>query len=426
AWALLTTAVKRSAALSDEFLPIAVLSGVYLASSLALGSARGLRLFAATFAGCAALVAVVALVQATRPFGCFLGAATDWEGKGELQFDGRPCETVLDCRKDAPVEDGNYRCERVGPLGTSTIGGRIRYRGSLADPNELSLTLAAAIPLAIALFDVERERRRRGAPTPEARKPRVALPVLLTDRFVARAVAAARAVPVGVLITMFGVAVVLSKSRSGLIVYLLVLGIYFVRRIGAWGVVAGCVVGPPMLLFGGRSGAEATESSDERAQLLREAFEFIRNTKGTGLGLGGFPDESSIGLTAHNAYVLAAAECGLVGFLLFGVALYLAIKVPYAIWFGDYAVSRVTGRFAIALAVTMTGAVVGIFFLSWTYKDVLWMLLGASAALYAAARAEDQRVRVRLGAREAFFVPLALLALLAATYVATRIAAPHH
>ncbi len=146
--------------------------------------------------------------------------------------------------------------------------------------------------------------------------------------------------------------VALSKSRSGLIVYLLVLGIYFVRRIGAWGLVAGCVVGPPLLFVGGRSGTEADESSDERAALLREAFEFIRNSKGTGLGLGGFPDESSIGLTAHNAYVLAAAEAGIVGYLLFGLAdLSRSSKVPYAIWFGAYDVDdRTFKRFATALA----------------------------------------------------------------------------
>ena len=65
-----------------------------------------------------------------------------------------------------------------------------------------------------------------------------------------------------------------------------------------------------------------------------------------GDAIGGFPDESSIGLTAHNAYVLAAAETGLIGYLLFGIGIYLAVKVPYAIWFGSYEIDPRLRRFA--------------------------------------------------------------------------------
>jgi O-antigen ligase len=201
---------------------------------------------------------------------------------------------------------------------------------------------------------------------------------------------------------------------------LLVLGIHFVRKTGPWALVAGCVVAPPMVLFGGRTGTEAEQSSGERSELLREAFQFIRDTKGIGLGVGAFPDASSIGLTAHNSYVLAAAETGMIGMFLFGLAVYLAVKVPWVIWFGRYDVSRPVERFAPALAITSSGAVLGIFFLSWTYKDILWMVFGASGALYAAARGEDPRVEVRLRPREVVLVALSLLGMLAVAYVATR------
>jgi hypothetical protein len=63
---------------------------------------------------------------------------------------------------------------------------------------------------------------------------------------------------------------------------------------------------------------------------------------------------------------------------------------------------------------------VGILFLSWAYKDVLYVLMGASAALASAAHAEDG-VRVRLTAKEAALVPLGALALLAVVYVGSRV-----
>ena len=416
-WGLIVTAVKYPAGLGDQALSLLIVFGLYVAVAIGCGSRRGLAVFACTYVGCAALATTVAISQGFAPWGCFLGASEDWEGKGELAYDGRPCETHLDCRRDAPDPSGNYRCEHVGPLGTSSIGGRVRYRGSLADPNELSLMISLALPLAFALST---SPRRSVAPREPGRRL-VRLPPLLGDRLIDRVVASARAIPTAALCGAVGIAVVLSRSRSGLIAFLLVLGIAFIRRAGALGVLLAALAMPPMLLLGGRSGDEATESSDERAELLREAFEFIRETRGFGLGLGRFTDESSIGLTAHNAYVLAASEAGIVGMVLFGLALYLSLKVPLVIWFGDYHVSRATARMASALAVAILGVSVGIFFLSWTYKDILYLLLGASAALYAAARAEDPRVAVRLSVKEVVGVAGGLGVLLVIVWIGTRL-----
>ena len=96
--------------------------------------------------------------RASGPLVCFLAAPEDWEGRGELALDGRPCETASDCRENAPVPDGNYRCERAGPLSTTTIGGRVRYRGSLADPERAE------------------PRARHGAPLRDGRSSRRARP----------------------------------------------------------------------------------------------------------------------------------------------------------------------------------------------------------------------------------------------------------
>lgn len=409
AWASLVTAVKRPGVLGDQLLGFAILAGLYAAVAVGCATREGMRAFAVTLCACAALTALVAIAQSQAPLGCFLAAPDDWEGRGELVADGRPCEAPLDCRVDAPVPDGNYRCERGGPLGTATLGGRVRYRGSLADPNELSLTVCLALPFAAALAARPPARRRPPAPVP--------LPPLLGDALLDRLTALARALPSTALHLSVGVVVVLSRSRTGLLVFLAVVGLQFIRRAGAWGVVLGCVVGPPMVLLGGRSGAEADESSDERAEILREAFELIRGTKGFGLGAGQFSDASSIGMTAHNAYVLAAAETGIVGYLLFCFALYLSLKIPVVVWL------RGGARFAPAVTLSITGALLGLLFLSWTYKDVLFLLLAASAALWSEARARDPALRAGLSLREAVLVTAGALGLLGVVYVGSRL---HH
>lgn len=413
AWAALTTAVRSPETLSERGTALAITGIIFLTVAVGAGSARGLWRLGATLVGCAALISTVAILQAFEPYVCMAPEdPEDWDGKGELSPDGRPCETDLQCLQTAPDPQIRYRCERTGPLNTSTLRDRVRYRGSLADPNETSLMICTALPLAFALAD--RGRRRRGpAPRPGARPP--------SPRSSGGAGAIVRGLSVAAMVIAAGVVVVLSRSRTGLIVYLVVLGLHLVRRIGAWAIVAGCLIGPPMILLGGRSGADADASSEERLELVLEGFEMIKGTRGSGIGVGQFVNESSLGMTAHNAYLLAAAETGLVGVCLFGVALYASLKVPLAIWFADRDTGDVAARFAPAIFMSLCGALVGIFFLSWAYKDVLYIALGTSAALHAAVRAEGGGLRVRVSPREIALVCAGMIALLAALVGVVRL-----
>lgn len=424
-WALLTTAVKAGDQLGKQAEPLLVVLVLYGLAAVGVAAPAALRAFAATFVGCALAVSLVAIAQARGPLTCMLAAPDDWEGKGELEPDGRPCAITIDCYAEPAVPDGNYRCERLGPWGTSSVGGRVRYRGSLADPNELSLMVGMAIPYAVALTERRRERRaasRRAAHARAATKAkRTLLPPLLTDGLLARTWVVVRSVPVLSFVAIVAAVVVFSKSRSGLLVFLLVTGIVLLRRAGAWAIVAGSLVAPPMLLLGGRSGAEAEGSADERLELLSEALQMIRSTRGLGIGVGQFAGESSLGLTAHNAYLLAAVETGLVGMCLFGAFLYLSGKVPLAILFGPYRVDGSIRRMAAATATSLAGALVGIVFLSWSYKDVLYMQLAISAALYGAARAQDPTLCVRLTAREAVLVCGGSAGLIAFFYATARL-----
>jgi len=59
---VLVTALKRPAVLGDQLLSLAILAGLFLAVAIGCASPAGLRAFAITLTGCAALVATVALV----------------------------------------------------------------------------------------------------------------------------------------------------------------------------------------------------------------------------------------------------------------------------------------------------------------------------------------------------------------------------
>ncbi len=399
-WGALVTLVRRPAVLQKEGLELAVVLCIFGVVSLGAGDTSALRRFCWTLLACMIFASTVAIVQSQRPFGCMIAAQGDWEGKGELEYDGRSCETTLDCRKDG-APDANYRCERVGPFGTATIGGRVRYRGTLADPNELSLAAVMALPFALAFAE---RRRSERCPKQKPSAASLRLPPLLTDGLLGAVGSVFRVAPALFVTLAVAVMIVLSQSRMGVLVFLVVLGLAFIRRAGVLGVVIGCLVFPPMLFLGGRSGAEAEASADERLDLVAEALTMIRRSKGIGFGVGQFADESTRGLTAHNSYLLAAAETGVIGVCLFSLALYGALKVPFALWFGSYEIGGELRRIAPAIALSLLGAYVGIFFLSWSYKEFLYMLLGASAALYQAARAEDPRFSIRIDAREALAV----------------------
>ncbi|MCC6557307.1 MAG: O-antigen ligase domain-containing protein, partial [Polyangiaceae bacterium] len=151
AWSALTTAIKRPDALVDRGTAVTIVGVIFLTVAVGAGSARGVRALGATIVICATLVCGVTLAQGAAPLTCMVPRdPDDWDSTGELSPDGRPCETSADCLKGAIDFRFRHRCERPGPLGTSSIGGRVRYRGSLGDPNEVSLMICACLPLAFA------------------------------------------------------------------------------------------------------------------------------------------------------------------------------------------------------------------------------------------------------------------------------------
>lgn len=382
-WCIVTVVIKAPWALGDLVRAIAIPATLLLLIACGAQSFRALEVLLATLL---ALVLFVSFVGVEQGFSAPECHVVDWKQGADVGVpDGRPCTTRRSCEGEGAAAGADYLCEKPGLFGTSSgAGGRVRYRGILQDPNELSLAACAAIPFAFAFF----ERRRN----------------------------ALRAVVLVVTLVLVGLCTVFSQSRGGQLVFLTAIGVYFVRRFGWRGVLLGAALAVPILLFGGRSGEEADSSADERTMCLYAGMEMFRSSPIFGVGFDQFTEHHQ--LTAHNSFVLVAAELGVVGMLLWVTLIYLAIKAPIVALVragrGQITLAPVARSWAVALAASLASMYVGIFFLSFSYHHVLWISLGLSGSFYAAIRRHEPRFEVELGWREVTALTGACLALLVA------------
>jgi O-antigen ligase len=256
----------------------------------------------------------------------------------------------------------------VGLLGTYSTDFRVRYRGELHDPNELALAVCAILPL---LFAMAARRRRAGW---------TVLAVL------------------GTLLVML--LVVKSQSRGGQLVFLAVLGIYFVRRFGWAGVTAALILAVPLLLLGGRSGSSAEESSMLRYHAWDAGLAMVRHSPLLGVGMRQFGEHYF--LTAHNSYILTPAELGLPGMLLFTILLYLSVKTAYRGLrdFADVPDAGAARTWGLALLACWAGFLIQLSFLSFAYHSVLWVYFGVTGAYYSCVKSHAPNWRVRFGLKD--------------------------
>jgi len=251
------------------------------------------------------------------------------------------------------------------------------------------LSLAVGLPFAFAFFD----RKRSGG--------RLFLLILS--------------------LALIGGCVFLTRSRGGQLVFVAVLGVYFVKRYGVRGLILGAVVAAPLLLLAGGGRSDADESSRERIQMMHDAIDLLRWYPGRGVGYGQILEYNP--LTAHNSYALAGAELGFPGLMLFTALLYLSFKILVTILrrYADDRDAAVARSWAMALLASMAGMSVGIFFLSFCYSVVFWIYLGLVGALYQAVRAHDPKLEVRLDRHDLVRIALIDFALVVVIFAYTTI-----
>jgi len=367
-WALVATTLGAASSVSHVAAALIVSPALYFLVAHAAQSFRALESVCLVIVAVVLVLSVAGLVQAQAPLQCIRvepgEAAFEMAGVPE----GRPCVGPNECDRDG--EPGfEYVCEKAGLAGTTSVGGsRVRYRGILQDPNEFALAIGLGLPLALTLW-----ARRR-----------TLLSALLL------------AATIGLGVTC----VILTESRTGQMVIVAVAGAYFAVRFGWKGLALGAVLAAPALILGGRSTGEASASSQERLEAWAVGLRLLRQSPIWGVGQGQFTEYHYI--TAHNSFVLVAAELGTVGLLLFVGLYYVAFKIVLTAMrryrqVPEAAVAYLWGR---GLLAALCGMVAGTFFLSLSYHPVIWLFFGLTGAYALAVRSHDPTWKLSLGRRD--------------------------
>lgn len=382
-WQIITVAVMAPHTLLSRIIGLAIPILVYFLIGHSIKTFRMYQILLGTMLAMSLFLAFVGVHQGLSTWGCHRLVYAH----GDLVpvYDGRDCDNGdrKTCEREGAEPNADYWCEKIGLFGTSSVTGRVRWLGTLQDPNELALTLGAAVPFAFAFLD-----RRRS----------------LFRMLVFAATCG-----------LVGLCAVYTGSRGGQLVFLGVLGTYFIRKYGKKGLMLGVLFALPIMAFGGREGGE--ESTKERTECWHVGLHLFLQRPVFGVGSGQFGEYHF--LTAHNSYVLSIAETGAIGLLLFTAVLYISIKIPITALRRGRSSSRdgpvpapIAQSWSTALLATNVGMLVGILFLSFCYKEILWIFIGLSGALYQAIKRHDPSFVVRFGWRD-----LALLAAIDASVI---------
>ena len=159
----------------------------------------------------------------------------------------------------------------------------------------------------------------------------------------------------------------------------------------------------------------------ERLELLAQGAKLVIMHPFRGVGVDQFTDQVDhpSHLTAHNSYLLAAAEIGFPGFFFWSGMMWTSLKIPLTALKVERLPPEVRAV-ANALLVSFTGITVGIFFLSFTYKQLLFVWFGLVGAFYFVAREADPDLRVNVGWKDCVGLVLADFGVIGLIYGYTR------
>jgi hypothetical protein len=381
-WNLVSMLVFARHALATHGVALAVAFIIFFVLSQGVQTFRSLASAGVGMLAVSLFVALVGLHQAYAPLGC---VRQDEIYEDRMTPIGAACKTTEQCRDEHDLDD--LHCEHIGVLGTTSVGQRVRYRGLMQDPNELAMVSSMAIPFAFALFELRRT-----------------IPRLL--------LAAAT-------FAIVAVVNVQTKSRSGQLAFLAVLGLYLLRRLRWLGVAIAAVATLPILLLGGRSGAEAEESSELRLGYWAAAIQMARDSPLVGVGMSMFTDHQP--QTAHSSVMLILGETGVPGLFFWTAMMYAAIKIGVVILRRETSPEAQPAQvWASAMLAALAAFSTSAFFLSLAYHYVLWILLGLVGALYAATSRHDPRLQVRFRLLDLALVGLIDVIIVISIHIYTR------
>jgi len=363
-WAVLCTAVTAPATLIPLILFLIVLFALYGTVAHGIQGFRTFQTVALVLGLTSTFIAGVCFHQGLAPMQCIGGIETEAGIEGEP--DGRFCTTSEECRGPDADPSEEYHCEHVGLFGTYSVDERVRYRGELQDPNEVAMVICAGGMAVLLGFML----RKRGSPVVQT--------LCLLG------------------IAMCCVAVWMTESRGGLIVMLLVPGVYAIRRWGWSVVIPAAALAAPVLMLGGRSGEAADLSTEMRYEAWGVGLDLWHHSPVFGVGARQFAEHHY--LTAHNSFVLMLAELGIIGLFLFTAIVYLCLKtlILGLRELRDEPGTRAAQIWGMALLAAMAGILFQINTLSFAYHMALWLFFGLCGAWYSAIRRHKPAFEVKL------------------------------
>lgn len=252
---------------------------------------------------------------------------------GLLQYHG-----AVDIPALAPLERKEY-----AEAGDVTVILQLCSTGIYNDPNDLCLILVTGSICALA--------RAVTSDSPPAR--------------------AAWLLPIG----LFGYAVVLTQSRGGLLGLVVAVATWAWGRFG-WkkGLPLAAVTAPALLLLGGGRQANMNlgkeDTAHARVELWSDGLVAMMRNPVTGIGVGEYADE--VGQVAHNSFVHAYVELGLLGGAFFLGAFVLGVVGLQRARPADPLLARLR-PFVVAILVGYAG---GIFSISRDYIVPTYLVLG--------------------------------------------------
>jgi O-antigen ligase len=188
---------------------------------------------------------------------------------------------------------------------------------------------------------------------------------------------------------LFLVAVYLTGSRGAVLGLAALIGLFLVRRLKAAGAVITTVLGGLALLGVNayKSRTISLQGGMDRLAIWSDGMAYFKSSPIWGIGPRGFMDR--FGMTAHNSFLLVAAELGIIGYLLWMsmsvVTLIQLSRIPQIVGKSNPEVAR----WALALRISLGGYLFTSFFLSRAYELPLFMLLGMCGGIIVAAGGDD-------------------------------------
>lgn len=244
------------------------------------------------------------------------------------------------------------------------------------------------------------------------------LPLLFVPRKVGNALKTPRlAYPIAAIML---VGIYLTNSRGAELGVMLLVATAVMQRTRAGGVVLSAVLFPggALIINATRDRTISVTSGVDRLRIWSDGLAYFKSSPLWGIGYNAFIGKQ--GMTAHNSFLLCAAELGLIGLTIWmGALVVTSLELKQLQFWPE--MDPVAARWAQAIRLSLYSYLFTSFFLSRTYNMPLFLLLGMAGAVYGMAGGELKLPRLRTN-WAAWSVGLSV-ASLALTYVLVRLRA---